>query len=88
MPASDVYRNYNVSSAGSVSGYTCFTQDVVLSVAGRYACAVSAMLTVCSYYVQTGGRSGLKSDYDYLWDASGTTVEKLSSQGILLVVRP
>lgn len=80
MPASDVYRNYNVSSAGSVSGYTCFTQDVVLSVAGRYACAVSAMLTVCSYYVQTGGRSGLKSDYDYLWDASGTTVEKLSSQ--------
>lgn len=81
MPASDVYRNYNVSSAGSVSGYTCFTQDVVLSVAGRYACAVSAMLTVCSYYVQTGGRSGLKSDYDYLWDASGTTVNKLSPEG-------
>lgn len=78
LDAAVVYRNYNVSAANSVSGYSTFAESVVEEATHHYACSVSAMLTVCSYYVQTGGLSGLKEDHLYLWDKSGTSTYKTS----------
>lgn len=82
-----VYRNYNVAAVNSISGYTSFPEATVVQKTGTYACAVSAMLCVCSYYVSTGGLSGLKSDYEYLWEASSTQVDRVSG-GIVYGATP
>lgn len=79
----DVYRNYNVDAIGTVSGYTQIGQSIVMMATGRYACAVSAMLTVCSYYVDTGGMDALKDNYLYLWEKSGTVQTSVGENGVI-----
>lgn len=73
LDAADVYRNYIITSANAVSGYVMYDDGYLINITGKYACAVTAMLTVCSYYYNTGGLSNAKSDFEYLWNASGTS---------------
>lgn len=73
-----VYRDYNVSTANAVSGYTTYSESYVEQATQRYACAVSAMITICSYYGATGGKSNLKNDYYSLWSLSDTDTTRVS----------
>lgn len=75
LDLAEVYRSYNISDANSVSGYTTITQSSVESVACKYACAVSAMRCVASYYVTVGD---LVSEYNELWNSSDTQVVNTS----------
>lgn len=79
VDATVVYKDYNVGQANAVSGYQTYSEPLVESTTGTYACVVSAMLTVSSHFVSTGGTSGLKSDYAELWNLSSTTVYKVEN---------
>lgn len=78
MPLATVYRDYNVVSVNAVGGATAISEATVEKETGRYACAVSAMLTICSYYVNTNGMTGVAEDYNRLWNLSKTTVDHVS----------
>lgn len=82
MPLATVYRDYNVVSVNAVGGATAISEDTVEAETGKYCCAVSAMLTLCSYYVNTSGLSGVEKDYNRLWNLSETTVDHVGSNGI------
>ena len=75
MDPSVVYRDYKIAAVNSVSGYSSYTEQYVKLVTGRYACTVSAMLTVCSFYTTTSGANGLDLDYTELWRRSRTEVD-------------
>lgn len=79
LNAAEVYRNYNIAAANSVSGYSAYSETYVEQITNRYACAVSAMLTTCSYYGATGGQNNLYNDYLSLWNLSGTNVDHTSN---------
>lgn len=78
MDIATVYRNYNVADVNAISGAQAFSEATVEAETSRYACAVSAMLTVCSYYVNTGGLSSLASNYNELWSLSSTTIDHIA----------
>ena len=82
MPLATVYRDYKVVSVNAVGGATAISEATVEAETGRYCCAVSAMLTLCSYYVNTGGLADLENDYNRLWELSETTVDHVGSNGI------
>lgn len=67
-------QGYKITSANALSGYSNPTQLFVEVNTGRYACEVSSMYTMCSYYVDMGGLSNIKSQYVELWDLSDTKV--------------
>lgn len=82
METADVYRDYDIRSVNSVSGYSSYSELQIEAGTKHYACAVSAMLTVCSFYVATDGLSGLQSDYMELWERSSTSTNRVESNGI------
>lgn len=82
METADVYRDYDIRSVNSVSGYSNYSELQIEAGTKHYACAVSAMLTVCSFYVTTDGLSGLQNDYMELWERSNTSINRVESNGI------
>ena len=75
-------QGYKITSANALSGYSNPTQFFVEVNTGRYACEVSSMYTMCSYYVDMGGLSNIKSQYVELWDLSDTQVFSNSGEVI------
>ena len=82
MSLANVYRDYSITAVNAVSGATAYAESTVKARTGKYACAVSAALTVCTYYVNTGDLSSLASDYDELWPLIDATVDK-ENNGII-----
>lgn len=82
MSLANVYRDYSITAVNAVSGATAYAESTVKARTGKYACAVSAALTVCTYYVNTGGLSSLASDYDELWPLIDAAVDK-ENNGII-----
>ena len=79
MSLVNVYRDYSITAVNAVSGATAYAESTVEAQTGKYACAVSAALTVCTYYVKTGGLSSLASDYNELWSLMNATVDKVEN---------
>ena len=70
-------QGYTVTSANAISGYSNPTELTVEQYTNRYACAVSSMYTMCSYYLPMGGMSDVNKSYIELWNLSNTQIQKV-----------
>lgn len=67
----DFYSNYTIALAGNLPNWIASTQDRIIALTGRYACAVTAYFTVAGIYglVDTWQDGG---EYIKIWDYTGT----------------